>query len=53
MKVAIKVTLDIDPEAWAFEFGIDPEKVREDVQTYFADTCEQQLLRLGLGKESC
>lgn len=32
MKVKIEVTLNIDPDAWATEYGIDKADVREDVK---------------------
>lgn len=48
MKVKVTVTLDVDADAWAREFYLDREDVREDVQIYFADTCHEQLASLGL-----
>lgn len=37
MKVAIKVTLDVDPAAWHAEYGTAPSlpDVREDVRCWF------------------
>lgn len=35
MKIRIAVTLDIDPDAWVTEFGVEREDVRADVQEYF------------------
>lgn len=48
MKVKVSVTLDIDAEAWAQDFGIDKKDVRKDVQVYFEQTCQDQLTRIGL-----
>lgn len=52
MKVRVVVTLDIDREAWMREFGIDRDKVREDVQSYFETTCHGQLDAVGLRADS-
>jgi hypothetical protein len=34
MRVRISFTVEIDPDAWASEYGIDREDVRRDVHTY-------------------
>jgi hypothetical protein len=34
MKVRIVLTVDVDPEAWANEYGVDRSEVREDVKRY-------------------
>ncbi|MFD7164908.1 hypothetical protein [Streptomyces violascens] len=34
MKVRITITLDVDAEAWAHEYGLDRRDVREDVKDY-------------------
>ena len=50
MKVRIPAqTVDVDPEAWANEFGVDKENVRKDVQAYFEGWFQQQVEALGLG----
>lgn len=51
MKVNVNVTLDVDPEAWAIEFGLDQadKVIRKDVKTYFAGLCHDQLTVLQLG----
>jgi hypothetical protein len=36
MKVQIKVTVEVDAQQWADEYGCEREEVREDVKTYFA-----------------
>lgn len=54
MKVKVIVTLDVDQEAWAREFGLYPSasEVRKDVQLYFDVLCQGQLNDvLDLGKE--
>ena len=52
MRVLVKVVLDVDPEAWALEYGIERSEVRGDVQTYFADFCRGQLEHVGLQTKS-
>ncbi len=55
MKVKISTTLNIDPKAWAEEFGIDPDDnaaIREDVKTYFEGTCQDQLTTLDLALDA-
>jgi len=34
MKVRVTVTVEVDPDAWAQEYGLFPAVVREDVDTY-------------------
>lgn len=34
MKVRIAFTVDIDPDAWALEYGVPLAEVRSDVQDY-------------------
>lgn len=41
-------TVIVDADAWATEYGVDPDKVRQDVQEYFAGICQQQIAELGL-----
>lgn len=43
-------TVLVDVEAWATEYGISQDKVRDDVKTYFAQWAASQLENLGLGK---
>lgn len=49
MKVRIQVTIDVNPEDWAVEFGLDRGDVRSDVQTYFDLLIHEHLEALGLG----
>lgn len=46
MKVKISVTVDIDPDKWAFVFGIEKNEVRYDVCKYFSSLCEEQVERI-------
>jgi hypothetical protein len=48
MKVSVKVTVDVDPEAWAAEYGIARSEVREDVHDLVSEAIHQHLLNLGL-----
>lgn len=41
MKVRVTLTLDINEERWANEFGICVHEVREDVKQYVASITEQ------------
>jgi hypothetical protein len=37
MKVRVNMTVEIDPEVWAIEYGLDPndkKAIREDVKNY-------------------
>lgn len=34
MKVRVEVTVELDAEAWAEEYGIDESEVREDFKEY-------------------
>ena len=43
MKIRISFTVDIDPEVWALEYGLDRSEVRADVQTYIAESVRQDL----------
>lgn len=51
MKVRISFTLDVDPEAWANEYGVAAAEIRQDVQTYFRIGAQEQLEFLGLGQK--
>ena len=51
MKVRIDVTVDIDQEAWAEEFLLEPNEVRKDVRVYFRGLVLEQLSNLGLAKQ--
>lgn len=50
MKVRVEMTLDIDAEAWALEYGVSPSEVREDVKEYvrhnvYSDFAARELIR--------
>ncbi|MFF0743001.1 hypothetical protein ACFYVL_21640 [Streptomyces sp. NPDC004111] len=34
MKVRITITVDVDAEAWALDYGLDLKDVRSDVKEY-------------------
>lgn len=51
MKVRVSTVVDVDPEAWAREFGVDRKDVREDVRIYFDTIVQGQLEVIGLGLE--
>ena len=48
MKFAVKVTVDVDVEAWQREYGIAKSEVREDVHDLVSEAIHQHLLNLGL-----
>ena len=48
MKIKLTETVNIDPQAWADEYGIPLDEVKEDVKDYFAHWCQEQIERLGL-----
>ena len=52
MKIKITQTIEIDPEKWASEYGVDIKDARKDAASYFATFCQEQVERLGLEKES-
>ena len=49
MKIRITETVEVDPEKWATEFGLEKSEVREDVKAYFSNGhMQRQIERLGL-----
>jgi hypothetical protein len=52
MKIKITQIIEIDPEKWANEYGVDIKDVRKDAASYFAAWCQDQVERLGLQKDS-
>ena len=48
MKVTVKVTVDVDVDAWQHEYGIDRSEVREDVHDLVGEAIHQHLSNLGL-----
>lgn len=46
MKVAVSLTVEIDPEAWSLEYDVPPEEVRADVKRYLAEHVHQHLVSL-------
>jgi len=47
-KVAVKVTLDIDVDAWMEAYGSNQDEVRRDVRTHAANVITEHLRELGL-----
>jgi hypothetical protein len=52
MKIKLSETVNIDPQAWADEYGIELADVRADVRVYFARWYQEQIDSLGLEEES-
>lgn len=48
MKVTVKVTVDVDADAWAAEYGILKSEVREDVHDLVIHAVQGHLAGLGL-----
>lgn len=52
MKIKIAAQeVKVDVEKWAIDFGIEAKDVRKDVQAYFADWFQQQVIQLGLQED--
>jgi hypothetical protein len=59
MKIALTVTLDVDPEVWAAEYGLDAgpaglaQTVRDDARAHLANTVhEHYVTDLGIARDS-
>lgn len=48
MKVSVKVTVDVDVEAWMREYGIARSEVRQDAHDLVSEAITQHLDNLGL-----
>jgi hypothetical protein len=48
MKVRVAVTLDIDPEAWALEYGLPIAETRTDVRAWAASSLHQLAEGMGI-----
>lgn len=48
LRVEIAMTLDIDVDAWAEEYGIEPGKVAGDVEEHATNTVVAHLSDLGV-----
>ena len=48
MKVKVSFTVDIDPEAWALNYGIKNAEIREDVKRFAEDAVLDQFQACGL-----
>ena len=49
MKVRVTVTVEIDPQAWALNYGIPLSEVRDDVKDSVAYTAQAHLDDIGVG----
>lgn len=47
MKVNVNFTIDIDPDSWAEDYGIDRREVRGDVQRHLRNIAVQHVDALG------
>jgi hypothetical protein len=48
MKIRLSVIVEVDPKAWANEYGIEPRDVRSDVKRYFDSFAQEHVNNLGL-----
>jgi hypothetical protein len=48
VKVRVVLDLDIDPDAWMLEYGVERAEVRKDVQEYVANGTRDHLSSLGV-----
>lgn len=48
MKIRITVTLDINPDAWESNYGINRDELREDVRSHYAELCTQAAIECGV-----
>lgn len=52
MKVRVEVTVDVDPEAWALNYGVEGSAaIREDVKRKVSSDAVENLALLGLLRE--
>lgn len=49
MRITVTVKVDVDPEAWMQNYGVDRGEVREDVKRYVEDLARQQIVAVGCG----
>jgi hypothetical protein len=43
MKIKIEFTIEVDPEKWASEYGVEKSDVRKDVANHFKVQCQEWL----------
>jgi len=48
VKVRVQFTVEVDPDAWIDNYGIDPREVNADVKAYAEATVRDQLERVGV-----
>ena len=47
MKIRVSFTVEVDPQRWADEFGVEPSEVRDDVKRYITDGIAAHLAQVG------
>jgi hypothetical protein len=53
VKIALTVTLDVDPEVWASEYGLSRDDVRADVQAHLMNTVYEHYVNgLGIARDA-
>jgi hypothetical protein len=53
MRVRLTVTLDIDPEVWSTEYGVEAARIRDDVRHHLANVMhEHYVTDLGVARET-
>ncbi|MGL5824993.1 MAG: hypothetical protein ACRCYU_09280 [Nocardioides sp.] len=50
MKIQMELTVDVDPDAWAAEYGLDLDQVPSDVRRWITSAVDNQLRDLDLGE---
>lgn len=43
MRIRVALTVEIDPQSWCEEYGVERSEVREDVQRYVENLVQEQL----------
>jgi hypothetical protein len=48
MKVRVSFTVEVDPEAWMANYGVERDQVRDDVRVYVENGMRDQLESVGV-----
>ena len=51
VKIKVSFTLDVNADSWCYEYGITPQDVRADVQSYFEYMAKGQLCEIGCNND--
>lgn len=43
MKVRVTLTVEVDPESWELNYGVDKEAMRQDVREWVQHVVDEQL----------